>query len=71
VWLWADGIQLLVERGHSFAAIKDYTLAQLRFFSESALCNKQNELVLQAINFRAAQYDKDDFEKHIKALSDG
>lgn len=48
----------------------DYTLAQLRFFSEAAMESKMSDLALQALNLRAAFHsDKQGFEKHIRSLN--
>lgn len=47
-----------------------YTLAQLRYFSEAAMESKMSDLLMMALNVRAAFHaDKKQFDAHIRSLT--
>lgn len=68
-WSWADTLQLLIEQGHSFSDIKQYTLGQLRAFTEAAERSRRRRLADDAVTARAAQYDSKEFSAYLKGLT--
>lgn len=48
--------------------MKGYTLAQFRAFTAAAEKARRRELLDQAVNIRAGQYDEKSWKKYIKGL---
>lgn len=48
--------------------IRGYTLAQFAAFSRAASRQRRQRMRDDAVNLRAAQYDKSDFMKYLKQL---
>lgn len=68
-WTWADAVQLLIERGHSFTEIKHYTLSQLREFTAAAERARRRALADQLVNLRASQYEKHTYRDFLRKLT--
>lgn len=60
----------MISNGHTLEAIRDYTLAQVRTFTD-AMQKREKALYMQAIAAaRMAQYDSKQFKKAMKALKE-
>ena len=60
--------QLLIDQGHTRADVWQMTFAQVRLFTAAAERQHRRRLRDLATVMRAAQYDKGNFEKFLKAL---
>lgn len=69
-WGWADTAQLLIGQGHSRPDVYAMTLDQVRLFTAAAERQHRRRLRDLATVFRAAQYDKDNFDKFMKKLDE-
>ncbi len=69
-WGWTDVAQYLIGHGHSRADVYEMTFAQIRRFSRAAERDYRRRLRDQAINLRAAQYDKGNWKKYLKTFDE-
>jgi hypothetical protein len=71
-WGWADCIQALIERGHTLADVRGYTLQQVRLFTQAALRARRRELAEDLFNARVAgMYDESGFTTYLGKLTRG
>ena len=56
----------MIQYGHRFADVQDYTLPQIELFTQAISEQESEQVKRQAIAARAAQASKNDFNKFMR-----
>ena len=65
---WPASIQLLIEYGHRFDDVLDYTFAQIETFLSAIECRERYKRKQDVISLRAAQAEDKAVKSYLKSL---
>lgn len=69
--VWANSIARLIKSGHSLEQIKNYTLAQFKWFLSAIDRADKVSFKQMILAARIAQYDKDGFKRALEEIDNG